>query len=167
MSDYIYMLENHLSADQNRVVQEVQAAAGQANVNVFLTGGAMRDMLAGFRIRESFAHRSRSFRGHLLDMVENLLLCARAAQFCQRLACCNRQLGTCFRAQRSAFFCVVDRCLNSWRCLRCRIRFGRQSTFSLRPSHIRERLSNRRRLAIDSGMRFRRQRLPAADFIDR
>jgi tRNA nucleotidyltransferase/poly(A) polymerase len=46
------MLENHLSADQNRVVQEVQAAAGQANVNVFLTGGAMRDMLAGFRIRD-------------------------------------------------------------------------------------------------------------------
>jgi tRNA nucleotidyltransferase/poly(A) polymerase len=52
MSDYIYMLETHLSADQNRVVQEVQAAAGQANVNVFLTGGAMRDMLAGFRIRD-------------------------------------------------------------------------------------------------------------------
>jgi tRNA nucleotidyltransferase (CCA-adding enzyme) len=52
MSDYIYMLENHLSADQNRVVQEVQAAAGQASVNVFLTGGAMRDMLAGFRIRD-------------------------------------------------------------------------------------------------------------------
>src|SRR6202050_1551555 len=52
MSDYIYMLENHLSADQNRVVQEVQAAAGQANVNVFLTGGAMRAMLAGFRIRD-------------------------------------------------------------------------------------------------------------------
>jgi tRNA nucleotidyltransferase (CCA-adding enzyme) len=52
MSDYIYMLENHLSADQNRVVQEVQTAAGQANVNVFLTGGAMRDMLAGFRIRD-------------------------------------------------------------------------------------------------------------------
>jgi tRNA nucleotidyltransferase (CCA-adding enzyme) len=52
MSDYIYILENHLSADQNRVVQEVQAAAGQANVNVFLTGGAMRDMLAGFRIRD-------------------------------------------------------------------------------------------------------------------
>src|ERR1700683_456489 len=52
MSDYIYMLENHLSADHNRVGQEVQAAAGQANVNVFLTGGAMRDMLAGFRIRD-------------------------------------------------------------------------------------------------------------------
>jgi len=52
MSDYIYMLESHLSTDQNRVVAEVEAAAGQANVNLFLTGGAMRDMLAGFRIRD-------------------------------------------------------------------------------------------------------------------
>ena len=52
MSDYIYMLESHLSPDQNRAVAEVQAATGQANVNLFLTGGAMRDMLAGFRIRD-------------------------------------------------------------------------------------------------------------------
>ena len=48
----MYMLESHLSPDQNRVVEEVQAAAGAANVNVFLTGGAMRDMLAGFPIRD-------------------------------------------------------------------------------------------------------------------
>jgi len=52
MSDYIYMLESHLSPDQNRVVEDVQKAAGEASVNVFLTGGAMRDMLAGFRIRD-------------------------------------------------------------------------------------------------------------------
>jgi tRNA nucleotidyltransferase (CCA-adding enzyme) len=52
MSDYMYMLESHLSPDQNRVVEDVQAAAGASNVNVFLTGGAMRDMLAGFRIRD-------------------------------------------------------------------------------------------------------------------
>jgi tRNA nucleotidyltransferase/poly(A) polymerase len=52
MSDYIYMLESHLSSDQNRVVAEVQAVAGQARVNLFLTGGAMRDMLAGFHIRD-------------------------------------------------------------------------------------------------------------------
>lgn len=52
MSDYIYMLESHLSPDQSRVVETIQAAAGQANVNLFLTGGAMRDMLAGFRIRD-------------------------------------------------------------------------------------------------------------------
>lgn len=52
MSDYIYMLESHLSPDQNRVVADVQAGAAQANVNLFLTGGAMRDMLTGFRIRD-------------------------------------------------------------------------------------------------------------------
>ena len=52
MSDYIYMLESHLSPDQNRAVEDTQAAAGLANVNVFLTGGAMRDMMAGFRIRD-------------------------------------------------------------------------------------------------------------------
>ena len=52
MSDYVYMLESHLSPDQNRVVEEVQAVASAANLNLFLTGGAMRDMLAGFRIRD-------------------------------------------------------------------------------------------------------------------
>jgi tRNA nucleotidyltransferase/poly(A) polymerase len=52
MSDYTYMLESHLSPEQNRVVAEVQTAASQANVSLFLSGGAMRDMLAGFRIRD-------------------------------------------------------------------------------------------------------------------
>jgi tRNA nucleotidyltransferase/poly(A) polymerase len=52
MSDYIFMLESHLSTEQSRAVENAQAAAEQANVNIFLTGGAMRDMLAGFRIRD-------------------------------------------------------------------------------------------------------------------
>ena len=52
MSDYMFMLESHLSSDQSRVVSEVQAAATNANLNVFLTGGAMRDMLGGFPITE-------------------------------------------------------------------------------------------------------------------
>jgi tRNA nucleotidyltransferase/poly(A) polymerase len=52
MSDYMFMLESHLNADQNRVVAELQAAASHANVNLFLTGGAMRDMLGGFPIRD-------------------------------------------------------------------------------------------------------------------
>ena len=68
MSDYIYMLESHLNPDQNRVVEEVQEAAGQANVNLFLTGGAMRDMLAGFRIRDlDFA-----VEGNALKVVKTL-----------------------------------------------------------------------------------------------
>src|SRR2546429_398940 len=52
MSDYLFMLENHLSTDQNRVVAEVQAAASVANFSLFLAGGAMRDMLGGFQIRD-------------------------------------------------------------------------------------------------------------------
>jgi len=52
MSDYMFMLESHLSPDQNRVVAEVQAAAVETNVSLFLTGGAMRDMLGGFPIRD-------------------------------------------------------------------------------------------------------------------
>jgi len=52
MSDYLFMLENHLSTDQNRVVAEVQAAASHANCSLFLAGGAMRDMLGGFQIRD-------------------------------------------------------------------------------------------------------------------
>ncbi|MGA2327899.1 MAG: hypothetical protein ABSH05_16590 [Bryobacteraceae bacterium] len=52
MSDYMFMLESHLSTDQNRVVAEVRAAAAEANVSLFLTGGAMRDMLGGFPIRD-------------------------------------------------------------------------------------------------------------------
>jgi tRNA nucleotidyltransferase (CCA-adding enzyme) len=52
MSDYLFMLENHLSTEQNRVVAELQAAASIANFSLFLTGGAMRDMLGGFQIRD-------------------------------------------------------------------------------------------------------------------
>src|ERR1041385_2231161 len=52
MSDYIYMLESHLNPDQNRVVEQVQAVTAETAVNLFLVGGAMRDMLAGYRIRD-------------------------------------------------------------------------------------------------------------------
>lgn len=52
MSDYMFMLESHLSADQNRVLELVQEAAGAAGVNLFLTGGGMRDMLGGFQVRD-------------------------------------------------------------------------------------------------------------------
>jgi len=48
----MFMLESHLSTDQNRVVAEVRAAAAEANASLFLSGGAMRDMLGGFAIRD-------------------------------------------------------------------------------------------------------------------
>ncbi|MCC7496071.1 MAG: hypothetical protein IT160_00750 [Bryobacterales bacterium] len=52
MSDYMFMLESHLSADQTRVVSQVQSAASGLGFALFLTGGAMRDMLGGFPIND-------------------------------------------------------------------------------------------------------------------
>jgi tRNA nucleotidyltransferase (CCA-adding enzyme) len=52
MSDYMFMLDSHLSSEQSSVLALVRDAAGEANLNVFLTGGAMRDMLGGFSIRD-------------------------------------------------------------------------------------------------------------------
>lgn len=50
MSDYMFVLESHLDAAQNRVVAEMQRIATDAGMNVWLTGGAMRDTLRGSRI---------------------------------------------------------------------------------------------------------------------
>jgi tRNA nucleotidyltransferase (CCA-adding enzyme) len=50
MSDYMFVLESHLDAAQNRVVGEMQRVATEAGMNVWLTGGALRDTLRGSRI---------------------------------------------------------------------------------------------------------------------
>src|SRR5579863_238050 len=52
MSDYMFMLESHLSAEQFRVVGEMRKVADSAGVSLFLTGGALRDMLGGFPVRD-------------------------------------------------------------------------------------------------------------------
>ena len=52
MSDYMFMLESHLNGDHNRVVTVVTSLANEANVNLYLAGGAVRDMLGGFAIRD-------------------------------------------------------------------------------------------------------------------
>jgi tRNA nucleotidyltransferase (CCA-adding enzyme) len=52
MSDYMFMLESHLSADQFRAIGQLQELAGTTGVGLFLTGGAMRDMLGGFPVRD-------------------------------------------------------------------------------------------------------------------
>jgi len=52
MSDYMFMLESHLNGHHNRVVTAVTALANDANVNLYLAGGAVRDMLGGFAIRD-------------------------------------------------------------------------------------------------------------------
>ena len=48
----MFMLESHLTPDQSRAASHVQAFAAEANMNLFLTGGAMRDMMAGYVIRD-------------------------------------------------------------------------------------------------------------------
>src|SRR5580700_7267827 len=50
MSDYMFVLESHLDATQNKVVAEMQRVATEVGMNVWLTGGAMRDTLRGSRI---------------------------------------------------------------------------------------------------------------------
>jgi tRNA nucleotidyltransferase (CCA-adding enzyme) len=52
MSDYLFMLDNHLDAGQTRVVNVIRQLAEAAGMNVWLTGGAMRDMLRGAPIRD-------------------------------------------------------------------------------------------------------------------
>jgi len=46
------MLESHLDAGQSRAVTAMQRIATDAGMNVWLTGGAMRDMLRGAPIRD-------------------------------------------------------------------------------------------------------------------
>ncbi len=50
MSDYLFMLESHLTPAQAKAVAAVEAAVAGTDCQLFLTGGAMRDMLGGFPI---------------------------------------------------------------------------------------------------------------------
>src|SRR5258705_2236104 len=52
MADYIYTLETRLSPDQQKAVTLVQDAAKAADMNLSLTGGAIRDIITGFPIRD-------------------------------------------------------------------------------------------------------------------
>jgi tRNA nucleotidyltransferase (CCA-adding enzyme) len=52
MADYIYMMETRLTPDQQRAVAAVQEAALAQGMNVYLTGGAVRDLVSGFAIRD-------------------------------------------------------------------------------------------------------------------
>jgi tRNA nucleotidyltransferase (CCA-adding enzyme) len=52
MADYIYTLETRLSPDQQKAVILVSDAAKAAGMNLYLTGGAVRDMITGFAIRD-------------------------------------------------------------------------------------------------------------------
>lgn len=52
MADYIYTMEIRLTPDQQRGVTLVQDIARAAGMNIYLTGGAVRDIISGFTIRD-------------------------------------------------------------------------------------------------------------------
>jgi len=52
MADYIYTMEIRLTPDQQRGVTLVQDIARTAGMNIYLTGGAVRDIISGFPIRD-------------------------------------------------------------------------------------------------------------------
>src|SRR5207245_1725526 len=52
MADYIYTMEIRLTPDQQRGVTLVQEVARAAGMNIYLTGGAVRDIISGFPIRD-------------------------------------------------------------------------------------------------------------------
>ena len=52
MADYIYTMEIRLTPDQQRGVTLVQDIARAAGMNIYLTGGAVRDIISGLPIRD-------------------------------------------------------------------------------------------------------------------
>ena len=52
MPDYVYLLENRLSPVQQNALKQVRDVARAHGTNVFLTGGAVRDLTTGFPVRD-------------------------------------------------------------------------------------------------------------------
>jgi tRNA nucleotidyltransferase (CCA-adding enzyme) len=52
MPDFIYLMETRLTPDQQRALALVTEVARAHEMNVFLTGGAVRDIISGFIIRD-------------------------------------------------------------------------------------------------------------------
>jgi tRNA nucleotidyltransferase/poly(A) polymerase len=52
MPDYIYLLENRLSVVQQNALRTVRDLAREAQMTVFLTGGAVRDLTCGSPVRD-------------------------------------------------------------------------------------------------------------------
>jgi len=52
MPDYIYLLENRLSADQQSALRHVRDAVREAGTILFLTGDAVRDLTSGHAVRD-------------------------------------------------------------------------------------------------------------------
>src|SRR5580692_4735568 len=52
MPDYIYLLENRLSADQRHALTQLRNVARDAGTLLFLTGDAVRDLTSGHAVRD-------------------------------------------------------------------------------------------------------------------
>src|ERR1700758_4329938 len=52
MPDYIYLLENRLSADQQNALRQLREVAREAGNLLFLTGDAVRDLTSGHAVRD-------------------------------------------------------------------------------------------------------------------
>lgn len=51
MPDYIYLLDNRLSTDQQHALRQMREAAREAGLILFLTGDAIRDLTSGHAVR--------------------------------------------------------------------------------------------------------------------
>ncbi len=52
MPDYVYLLENRLSADQRLALTHLRSVAREAGIILFLSGDAVRDLTSGHAVRE-------------------------------------------------------------------------------------------------------------------
>ncbi|WP_263418310.1 tRNA nucleotidyltransferase/poly(A) polymerase family protein [Terriglobus albidus] len=52
MADYIYLLENRLSANQKDALEKIRAVVRERGMTLFLVGGAVRDLTAGTSVRD-------------------------------------------------------------------------------------------------------------------
>ena len=68
MADYIYTMELRLTPDQLKGVGLIQDVARAAGMNLYLTGGAIRDIISGFSIRDL----DFTVQGHPLKLQKDL-----------------------------------------------------------------------------------------------
>ncbi len=71
MPDFLFLMESRLAPEQVAVVQRLEHLAAERDLNLFLVGGALRDMLCGHPIRDlDFAVEGNALK--LLRAVEKL-----------------------------------------------------------------------------------------------
>src|SRR3954454_16020648 len=52
MPDFLYMMETRFTPDQQRFVSQIAEVARAQEVNLYLSGGTIRDLISGFPIRD-------------------------------------------------------------------------------------------------------------------